>query len=72
MIALNKLEDRDIQEKIDINVKDGVDIYQLRDLIKEEYKDFIWCKIRAEVQCQFYLEQLEYIERKISEMEKVR
>ena len=69
MIALNKLNPDDIDEKIRLNEQSGVDIYKLRDVIKEEYKDFKWMSIRAEVQCQSYLEQLEHIEKRIKEME---
>ena len=67
MITLNKLSTEDIDQKIRLNQEAGIDIFQLRDLIKEEYKDFIWMKIRADIQCQFYLEQLEHIEKRIKE-----
>lgn len=69
-LVLNKLSPDAIDEKIRLNEQDGVDIFKLRDLIKEEYKDFKWTAIRAEVQCQFYLEQLEHIEKRISELVK--
>jgi hypothetical protein len=71
ILILDKLNPEDIQQKIDFNNRDGIDIYKLRDLITEEYKDFKWMAIRAEVQCQFYVEQLAYIEKKIKEMESV-
>ena len=70
MISLNTLREEDIQEKIDLNNKDGIDIYKLRNLIEEELKDFEWVALRAQVQCQCYKEQLQYINRKINEMEK--
>ena len=65
---LNKLVGEDIDEKIFINQKQGVDILTLEKLIKEEMKDFIWTKIRCEVQIQFYTEQLEHIARRIKEI----
>lgn len=68
-LVLNKLAPEAIDEKIALNEKAGVDIYKLRELIKEEHKDFIWTKIRAEVQCQFYVEQLDHIEKQIKVFE---
>lgn len=69
-LVLNKLRPEDIDEKIMLNEKAGVSIQELRRLINEEMKDFIWTRIRAEVQCQFYAEQLEHIDRRIKEKEK--
>lgn len=68
MIALAKLNPEDIDEKIRLNLEAGVDIFKLRDLIKEELKDFRWVAIRASVQCQAYEEQLEHIEKRIKEI----
>lgn len=68
MIALAKLNPEDIDEKIRLNLEAGVDIFKLRDLIKEELKDFRWVGIRAAVQCQAYEEQLEHIEKRIKEI----
>jgi hypothetical protein len=67
MIALNKLRPEDIQEKIDLNAKQGIDIFQLKELIEQEKLDFEWTIIRATVQVQCYKEQLEYINKKIKE-----
>lgn len=67
MISLNKLVPEDIDKKIRLNQDAGVDIFKLQELIKEEYKDFKWMKIRAEVQCQSYQEQLEHIAKRIAE-----
>ncbi len=69
MINLGKLNPEDIDEKISLNEKDGIDIFRLRDLIKDELKEFKWMAIRANVQCQCYEEQLEHINKRISEME---
>jgi hypothetical protein len=69
MLALAKLAPEDIDEKIRLNANDGVDIFKLRDLIKEELKEFRWIAIRANVQCQSYEEQLEHIDNRIKEME---
>lgn len=71
-MILAKLNPDDIDDKIRLNKQDGVDIYKLRDLIKEEYKDFKWTAIRAEVQCQCYVEQLEHIEKRIKELESLK
>lgn len=68
-LSLNKLRPEDIDEKIRLNQRDGIDIYRLRDLINDELKDFIWTRIRAEVQCQFFVEQLEHIDKRIKELE---
>ena len=68
MMTLAKLNPEDIDEKIRLNLEAGVDIFKLRDLIKEELKDFRWVAIRANVQCQAYEEQLEHIEKRIKEI----
>lgn len=67
MITLNKLSPEDIDEKIRLNEDNGVDIFKLKEAIKEEMKDFKWVAIRAMVQCQLYEEQLEHIEKRIKE-----
>lgn len=69
MIVLAPLNTDDIDEKIRLNEDTGVDIYKLRDSIKQELKDFKWQEIRAKVQCQSYTEQLEHIENRIKKME---
>lgn len=66
-LVLNKLLPEDIDTKIKLNQNAGIDIFKLRDSILEERKDFIWMRIRAEVQIQFYDEQLEHINKRISE-----
>lgn len=66
-LVLNKLLKEDIDEKIRLNQEAGVDIFKLRELILDERKDFIWMRIRAEVQIQFYDEQLERINQRIAE-----
>jgi len=71
MIALNKLIPEDIDEKIRLNEKDGIGIYQLREMIREELKDFQWVALRAQVQCQCYVEQLAHIDKRITELEGV-
>lgn len=71
MIALNKLNPEDIDEKIRLNEKDGIDIYHLREMIHEELKDFQWVALRAQVQCQCYVEQLTHIDKRIAELEGV-
>ena len=68
MEALNKLKPEDIDEKIRLNEQDGIDIFKLRDNIKEELKDFQWYALRSQIQCQCYTEQLEHIEKRIAEM----
>lgn len=68
MIALAKLNPDDIDEKIRLNLEAGVDIFKLRDLIKEELKEVEWVVIRNIVQSQSYKEQLEHIEKRIKEM----
>lgn len=70
-MPLNKLRAEDIDDKISKNERDGITIYQLRDLIREEKLDFVWTVIRAQIQIQSYTEQLEHIERKIKEREAV-
>lgn len=70
MIVLNKLSPEDIDTKIKLNEDNGVDIYKLKELIKEEMKDFKWVALRANVQIQFYEEQLEHIDKRIKEKEK--
>lgn len=67
-MILNKLVPEDIDEKIRLNNEAGMNIFTLRDSIKEELKDFRWMEIRAKVQCQSYEEQLEHIEKRIQEM----
>lgn len=65
---LSKLVGDDIDEKIYLNQKQGIDIVKLREMIKEEMTDFIWTKIRCEVQIQFYVEQLEHMEKRIKQL----
>jgi hypothetical protein len=67
MVTLNKLSASDIDEKIRLNEENGVDIFKLKELIKEEMKDFRWVELRARIQCQYYEEQLEHIEKRIKE-----
>lgn len=68
-LILNKLSPDAIDEKIALNEKLGTDIYKLRNEIMEEQKDFIWMKIRAEVQIQFFAEQLIHINQRIKQIE---
>lgn len=65
---LNKLVGEDIDEKIYLNQKQGIDPVRLQAMIKEELEDFIWTKIRCEVQIQFYVEQLEHLEKRIKQI----
>jgi hypothetical protein len=67
MLTLNTLNPEDIDQKIKLNEQDGVDIYQLRELIYKELCDFRWTEIRAKVQCQCYEEQLVHIDKRIAE-----
>jgi hypothetical protein len=67
-LVLNKLVSEDIDEKIYLNHNAGIDIWKLEEMIKEELKDCIWAKIRAEVQAQFYTEQLEHIAKRIKQI----
>lgn len=67
MITLNKLNPEDIDEKIRLNEENGIDIYKLKELIKEEMKDFKWVALRANIQVQFYEEQIEHINKVIKE-----
>ena len=69
MIVLNKLNTRDIDEKIQKNAEEGRDIYALREFLLDELKDFRWVIIRATVQCQCYEEQIDHINKKIKELE---
>jgi hypothetical protein len=69
-MILNKLSPDSIQEKIDLNAKQGIDIHKLKELIEQEKLDFEWVIIRATVQVQLYKEQLEYINKKIEETNK--
>lgn len=69
MLALNTLNPEDIDQKIELNAKDGIGIKQLRDLIYKELCDFRWTEIRARVQCQCYEEQLAHIDKKLAEGE---
>lgn len=71
MITLNTLVPEDIDKKIEMNEKDGISIYSLRDLIYKELCDFKWVEIRAKVQCQCYEEQLVYIDKRIAEQKAV-
>lgn len=71
-MILNKLAPEDIDEKIRLNEQAGKDIYKLRESIKEELKDFVWVAIRAQVQSQFYREQLEHIDMRIEEIKKAK
>lgn len=66
---LNKLVAEDIDHKIYLNQKDGISPIQLREMIREELKDFIWTQIRCGVQIQFYKEQLEYLDKRISQID---
>lgn len=68
-LVLNKLREEDIDEKIRLNEESGIDIYKLKELLKQEQLDFIWTKIRCEVQCQFLTEQIAYIEKRIKAIE---
>ena len=68
-LSLSKLNPLDIDEKIRLNENAGVSIEMLYESIKDELKDFQWIKIRAEVQIQCYTEQLEYIEKRLKEVE---
>lgn len=68
-LVLNKLVPEDMDEKIRLNEQAGIDIYKLYEMIQEERLDFIWMKIRAEVQIQFYDEQLVHIKKRIQEKE---
>lgn len=68
-LILAKLRHEDINEKIVLNEKSGIDIYALRASIKDELKDFQWAEIRAMVQCQSFVEQLEHIENMIKQFE---
>jgi hypothetical protein len=70
-MILNKLNPESIQEKIDLNAKQGIDIYKLKELIEQEKLDFEWVVIRSTVQVQLYKEQLEYINKKIEEKSNV-
>lgn len=69
MIFLNTIRTEDIDEKIRINEKLGMSIHALQDHIKKELNDFQWTVIRAQVQCQCYVEQLEHIGNRIKEFE---
>lgn len=62
MPALNKLNPEDIDEKIRLNHKDGVDIWLLYQSLKEELKDCKWVELRARVQCQLLLDEIAEIE----------
>lgn len=68
-MTLNKLSIEDIDEKIRLNKEQGVDLIKLRDLIKEELKDFQWIALRAQIQCQLYTEQLEHMNNRIAKGE---
>lgn len=70
MLTLAKLSPEDIDEKIRLNEQDGIDIYKLKELIKEELTCARWIIIRNTVQCQCYEEQLDHIEKVIKEREK--
>ena len=65
MPALNKLNPEDIDEKIRINHKDGVDIYALHLSLIEEQKDCRWVELRAKVYCQTLLDEVDDLEKKI-------
>ena len=67
-MILNTLNPEDIDEKIYLNKEAGINIEQLQALIKKELKDFQWMQIRAQVQCQLYVEQLEHIARRIEQL----
>ena len=62
MLVLNKLNPEDIDEKIRINHKDGIDIYALYLSIKEEYKDCKWVELRSKVQCQLLNDEILQLE----------
>jgi hypothetical protein len=69
-LILNKLAPEGIDEKIRLNeIAPGIDIYQLRDAIKQELSDCTWHIIRSTVQQQFYREQLEHIDSRIKHFE---
>lgn len=61
MPALNKLNPEDIDEKIRINHKDGIDIYALYLSLKDEYTDCKWNELRSKVQCQILLDEIDEI-----------
>lgn len=69
-VVLNELQTEDIDEKIRLNEAQGIDIVELRGLIAKELKAVEWIKIRAIVSSQFYKEQLEHIDYRISQLEK--
>ena len=64
MPSLNKLNPEDIDEKIRINHKDGVDIWALYQALKEEYKDCKWVELRSKVQCQILADEILELELK--------
>ncbi len=68
-LALNKLRLEDIEEKIRLNEQTGIDIYNLRELLRDELKEWQWVAIRSNVQSQFLSEQLEHIEKVIKQRE---
>lgn len=68
-MTLNTLPIEDIEGKIKLNEDAGIDIYELRRCIRKELNDFTWIGIRAGVSCQFYKEQLDYIDFKIKQLE---
>lgn len=67
--VLNKLVGEDIDEKIYLNQKTGIDLKSLIDAIEEEKLDFIWTEIRCKVQIQFYTEQLKHMRTRLSQLE---
>lgn len=69
-MTLNTLRVEDIDEKIRLNENAGIDIYALREDIKKQLNDFTWVSLRAQVQCQSYREQLDHINKRISDIEK--
>lgn len=73
MIVLNKLTPEDIDEKIRLNLNDpnlpGRTLESFREEIYQEYLDFKWMAIRADVQCQCYAEQLAHIDKILNKKE---
>lgn len=60
---LEPLQDKDIQEKIDLNIKDGHTLETLKESLAKELFETSRLKLRVMVQEQNLIEQIHYIER---------
>ena len=63
---LKPLKYKDIEEKVQINIKEGMTLQGMRDSLERELFEFQRVLIQNQIQIQNLIEQIAYVDKKIS------